>query len=329
MRAIASSLVLASIMGASACGSSDARPPAAPWDETSSGGADDGGETTGAAAPSTGAVVPDPSSTTGQPDADSDTGFAPDVPAVDDCPRLRVISPDEVLNVRPDPSTANAAVATLTHGTIVDRLADVDGEPVDGNPLWREIQSGDVHGFVSDVFVECTLDEPPDLQPPDGFYIPLECGVTATITQGNNGVLSHNGLHAYAFDFGIGLNTPLVAMADGIVTLIYDATVPGDPCYDGGGPECGPSGNLVILLHGDGSTSLYKHLNEALVEVGDFVPRGEPIGLSGSTGYSTGRHAHVMRMENCGATTCQSIPLEFVEVGVPVTGDSVTSENCP
>lgn len=329
MRAIASPLVLASAIGLLACGSEGGRSPGAPWDESSSGGGDDDVGTTGGDASTAGPVAPEGSTTSGEAQGDSDTSLAPDVPAVDDCPRLRVVSPDEVLNVRPDPSTANPAVATLTHGTIVDRLADIEGESIDGNPLWREIQSGDVHGFVSDVFVECTLEEPPDLQPPDGFYIPLECGVTANITQGNNGVLSHNGLHAYAFDFGIGLNTPLVAMADGVVSLIYDDTVPGDPCYDGGGPECGPYGNLVILLHGDGTTSLYKHLNEALVEVGDFVPRGEAIGLSGSTGYSTGRHAHVMRMENCGATTCQSIPLEFVEVGVPVTGDSVTSENCP
>lgn len=66
-----------------------------------------------------------------------------------------------------------------------------------------------------------------------------------------------------------------------------------------------------------------------LVTPGEFVPRGSVIGLSGSTGYSTGRHAHVMRMENCGQLKCQSLPMEFVEAGVPVTGDLVTSENCP
>lgn len=320
-------VLLAAISTTTACAAgAEAGTTDVAWDESSS-GMPASPASSGEGSSGTPPAMED-SSTSGAALDEGDTTFALDLPVVDDCPRLRVNSPGEVLNVRPDPSTANEPVAMLAHGTIVDRLSDIEGEVVDGNPLWREIQSGDIHGFVSDVFVECTLEEPPDLQPPDGFYLPLECGMQATITQGNNGVLSHNGLHAYAFDFGIALDTPLVAMADGVVSLIYADTVPGDPCYGGGGPECGPYGNLVILLHGDGSTSLYKHLNEVLVAVGDFVPRGEPIGLSGSTGYSTGRHAHVMRMENCGATTCQSIPMEFVEVGVPVTGDVVTSENC-
>jgi len=52
------------------------------------------------------------------------------------------------------------------------------------------------------------------------------------------------------------------------------------------------------------------------------------VGLSGSLGYSPGPHAHVMRMEKCVLHTCQSIPLEFIECGVPVQGQTVTSQNC-
>ena len=163
----------------------------------------------------------------------------------------------------------------------------------------------------------------------DRFWLPLECGTSATISQGNNGGTSHQGNAYYAFDFSLGLNTPLVAMADGIVIHTFAETGPGDPCYSGGGPECFAYGNLVVLLHGDGSTSLYKHLNQVLATDGELVPRGMTVGLSGSTGYSTGPHAHVARQEDCGEPNCQSIPLEFVEAGVPVTGESVTSENCP
>ena len=258
------------------------------------------------------------------------TTEALDLPPADDCPSVRVSVPaGDTLNVRADPSTANAPIGSLPNDAIVEKLAEVRGEPVDGEVLWFRVRYLDSEGYISAIFAECTLEDAPELYPPAGFYLPLECGTQVTVTQGNNGTLSHNGLHAYAFDFGVGLDTPLVAMADGIVSLTFDETMPGDPCYDGGGPECGPYGNLVILLHGDGSTSLYKHLNEVQVSIGEFVPQGSTVGLSGSTGYSTGRHAHVMRMEYCGELTCQSIPLEFVEAGVPVTGQVVTSENCP
>jgi hypothetical protein len=37
----------------------------------------------------------------------------------------------------------------------------------------------------------------------------------------------------------------------------------------------------------------------------------------------------VQRDNDCGSAFCGSIPLEFVEVGVPVSGQMVTSMNCP
>ena len=154
-------------------------------------------------------------------------------------------------------------------------------------------------------------------------------GMKAVVTQGNNSDFSHAGLDAWAYYFGLGLGTPMVAMADGTVHKIYDLTKPGDPCYNGGGPECGPYGNLVVILHGDNTSSYYKHLNEVHVALGQQVTRGATIGLSGSTGYSTGRHAHVMRQENCPNNKCQSVPLEFVDAGMPASGQTVTSMNCP
>ena len=255
--------------------------------------------------------------------SDADTGTTGDPLA--ECPRLRVmVAPDPTLNVRSTPSTEFEPVASLVHGAIVDTVAAVQGESIDGNTLWYQIAAP--AGFVSGVFVVCTQEFPPP--PPEGYYLPLACGMSAKITQGNNGNTSHSGKAQYAFDFGLALNTPLHAMADGTVVHVYAETGPGDPCYNGGGPECFPYGNLVVLLHGDGSTTLYKHLNEVDVALDEFVPRGGLVGLSGSTGYSTGPHAHVMRMENCGLNNCQSIPLEFIECGVPVQGQTVTSQNC-
>lgn len=51
-------------------------------------------------------------------------------------------------------------------------------------------------------------------------------------------------------------------------------------------------GNIVIIDHLNGYQTLYAHLNTILVNMGDFVIQGQPIGLAGSTGYSTGTHLH-------------------------------------
>ncbi|SDA27671.1 Peptidase family M23 [Ruminococcus sp. YE71] len=58
-------------------------------------------------------------------------------------------------------------------------------------------------------------------------------------------------------------------------------------CGCGGG-----YGNFIIIDHGNGFLTLYGHLTQGLVKVGDKVERGQQIGLMGSTGYSTGTHLH-------------------------------------
>ncbi len=51
-------------------------------------------------------------------------------------------------------------------------------------------------------------------------------------------------------------------------------------------------GNLIVLSHKFGFTTLYGHLSRIMVKVGDRVDRYETIGLIGSTGRSTGPHLH-------------------------------------
>lgn len=52
------------------------------------------------------------------------------------------------------------------------------------------------------------------------------------------------------------------------------------------------SGNVVYVDHGSGVISMYAHLSKINVNAGDFVRRGETIGLVGKTGRVTGPHLH-------------------------------------
>jgi murein DD-endopeptidase MepM/ murein hydrolase activator NlpD len=51
-------------------------------------------------------------------------------------------------------------------------------------------------------------------------------------------------------------------------------------------------GKMVMIDHGGGVVSLYAHGSEICVEVGDKVNQGQTVLKVGSSGYSTGPHAH-------------------------------------
>lgn len=54
----------------------------------------------------------------------------------------------------------------------------------------------------------------------------------------------------------------------------------------------GAYGNEVVIRHADGKYSQYAHLSQLSVSSGQSVTGGQTIGLSGSTGNSTGPHLH-------------------------------------
>ncbi len=69
----------------------------------------------------------------------------------------------------------------------------------------------------------------------------------------------------------------VVAPAPGVVLLT------GDYFY---------SGNFVMIAHGEGVVSFLCHLSRIDAQVGQVLKVGDPIGLVGSTGRSTGPHLH-------------------------------------
>ena len=84
-------------------------------------------------------------------------------------------------------------------------------------------------------------------------------------------------------DFAGTLGEPVVAVAAGVVTWAGERT---------------GFGKLVEINHGDGYVTRYGHNEKTLVTVGQTVKRGEPVGLMGSTGRSTGPHVHFEVLRN-------------------------------
>lgn len=51
-------------------------------------------------------------------------------------------------------------------------------------------------------------------------------------------------------------------------------------------------GKYVVVRHENGLETVYGHLSKQIVQVGDYIKAGTPIGLGGNTGRSTGSHLH-------------------------------------
>ena len=80
----------------------------------------------------------------------------------------------------------------------------------------------------------------------------------------------------YGIDIAAKQGTMIKSTASGTVTMAED-----DLYYTGG---------TVIMDHGHGISSIYSHLENVLVSVGDQINQGDIIGTVGSTGRSTGPH---------------------------------------
>jgi len=187
---------------------------------------------------------------------------------------------------------------------------------------------------VWSVKTECSLGcvEAPDGTPDyckdnSEYRMPWTCGDTYTCSSGNH-TSNHDGKDEYAYDFAMPIGTTLRAMRPGTVLRVRKVSLPGDSCYNGGGSACANYANTVEVKHADGSVALYMHLSTISATKGAHVERGDVIGKSGNSGWSTGPHLHVQVQQDCGIWWCQSLPFKFEENGNIAAGTTVTSQNC-
>ncbi len=79
-------------------------------------------------------------------------------------------------------------------------------------------------------------------------------------------------------DFRAAVGTEVKAMNRGVVRIARWFTV---------------YGNTVVIDHGLGVQTLYMHMSRLDVKEGDIVELGNPIGVSGDTGYAEAAHLHI------------------------------------
>jgi murein DD-endopeptidase MepM/ murein hydrolase activator NlpD len=115
----------------------------------------------------------------------------------------------------------------------------------------------------------------------------------------------------YAVDIAMPIGTAVHAAREGLVVNVAHRFFRG-----GTSREIRDEANFVQVLHGDGTTAVYAHLQLDTVRVrpGQHVERGEYIANSGNTGFSTGPHLHFVVLRNAGLKS-ESLPVTFAGPG--------------
>ncbi len=108
------------------------------------------------------------------------------------------------------------------------------------------------------------------------FDYPVQAAVSSYFGSRRSYGGSYNSYHS-GVDFRAATGAPIYTPSSGTVVLAQKLTV---------------RGNAIIIDHGWGVSTGYWHLSRINVEVGQYVSKGEVIGLVGNTGLSTGSHLH-------------------------------------
>jgi murein DD-endopeptidase MepM/ murein hydrolase activator NlpD len=139
------------------------------------------------------------------------------------------------------------------------------------------------------------------------YWLPYRETGKHLVVQGYYSGFSHK--TDIALDFKLKTGTTICAARGGVVYDLYEGSNIG-----GAKDEYLDDGNYILIRHSDDSRSYYWHLKHqgVLVNIGDTVKQGQPIGLSGNTGYSAFPHLH---FEVWGTTTAgqyTQLPVRFL-----------------
>ncbi|MCZ4280576.1 M23 family metallopeptidase [Kiloniella laminariae] len=121
------------------------------------------------------------------------------------------------------------------------------------------------------------------------YDLPFAAQHAFPVSQPPGGQLSHFGPQQWAIDWAMPEGTEILAAREGRVIATRKNSDQGGPNESSKGEE-----NFIWIVHPDGTVGNYLHLQKdgVVVSVGDAVHRGQLIGYSGNTGFSTSPHLH-------------------------------------
>lgn len=154
--------------------------------------------------------------------------------------------------------------------------------------------------------------------PPRPYRAPFATAQSFTVSQAPPSAVTHVDLASrYAVDIAMPVGTAVHAAREGLVINVAHKFFAG-----GLKPQLGDEANFVQILHDDGTTAIYAHLQMDTIRVrpGQRVERGQYIANSGNTGFSSGPHLHFVVVRNAGFRS-ESVPVTFAGPG----GSSVTA----
>ncbi|MBT0586252.1 peptidoglycan DD-metalloendopeptidase family protein [Alteromonas sp. SM 2104] len=141
------------------------------------------------------------------------------------------------------------------------------------------------------------------------YQLPFAPEQQYRMVQGFGGGYSHTGASRYAVDFAMPVGTPVHAARGGLVIDTEQSHRQG-----GASRRYAKYANYVVILHSDGTTGEYYHLqfNGVAVETGEEVSAGDMLGYSGNTGFSSLPHLHFAVYSARAFGEYQSIPFQFL-----------------
>jgi murein DD-endopeptidase MepM/ murein hydrolase activator NlpD len=138
------------------------------------------------------------------------------------------------------------------------------------------------------------------------YQLPYQNNKKHWVVQGYFSSFSHK--ERAALDFKMKKGTTVCAARAGVVVRVKQ-----DGNKGGWNKKHRPYGNVIVIQHSDGSRAGYWHLkfNSAMVSLGDTVTQGQPIGLSGKTGYTLFPHLHFIVWRFDAANRWQQVGTRF------------------